>query len=289
MNTIARLIVIRCRNMNASSTNFDITQRNELSFEFENLPNHWCGNNPYSTAFFNAMSVMAPATEKLVITALRNVENDVKDDKLKKDIKGLIMQEGMHSRIHRSFNKVLLEQGYDSEAGLKIAEEAIVELSKGKSDLELIAISAAGEHIIWAIGYELLTSKPLAESMSPKARKLYQWHSLEELEHKAVCRDTFNHLSHSTYIGRSKAFVDATRILATATKGIVQLLLEVEAPEDLSWKNRRQFAKHYLSLSGHLTRIGLRSLSYLSPRHKAHFNETEMNLIRTYSDQLQSA
>jgi predicted metal-dependent hydrolase len=147
--------------------------------------------------------------------------------------------------------------------------------------LERIAMSAAGEHIIWAISYQILASRGLSDAMAPPARKLFMWHSLEEMEHKTVAWDVCNHLAGVSYKMRVVAFFRAVSLLGRALVSISRLALEAERPESRSARQRASFTLRYFLLPGYLLRTGLRSLTFLSPFHRPGFNRRERELLQS--------
>ena len=85
------------------------------TFELEKiLATDWADNDPFLTAFFNAMSISFPAGERNFIDSVRAYEDRITDAKLAKDVADFYQQEAIHSREHRKYNKLLCQQrGYD--------------------------------------------------------------------------------------------------------------------------------------------------------------------------------
>ena len=68
------------------------------------LSKDWLDNDPFKTAFFNALSMTFPAGERFFIDSVRHFRDKVKDPKLKQEISRFIGQEAMHSREHKKYN-----------------------------------------------------------------------------------------------------------------------------------------------------------------------------------------
>jgi predicted metal-dependent hydrolase len=80
------------------------------------LATNWADNDPLLTAIFNAMSISFPSGERNFIDPVRSYEDRITDEKPLKEVKGFFKQEGIHSREHRKYNKMLCQQrGYDLE------------------------------------------------------------------------------------------------------------------------------------------------------------------------------
>ena len=93
----------------ASSTpnNIAIEPRNRTFDLDAALATDWLDNDPFLTAVFNAMSLSFPSGERHFIDSVRAYEDRITDEKLLKEVKGFYKQEGIHSREHRNYNKLL--------------------------------------------------------------------------------------------------------------------------------------------------------------------------------------
>jgi predicted metal-dependent hydrolase len=66
-----------------------------IKFELsEQLSKDWLDNDPFKTAFFNALSMSFPAGERFFIDSVRNYQDEVKDPKLKKEMSRLFWSGG---------------------------------------------------------------------------------------------------------------------------------------------------------------------------------------------------
>ena len=105
-----------------TAINVESTMPNDVSIEVRNrtfelekiLATDWADNDPFLTAFFNAMSISFPTGERNFIETVRAYEDRITDAKLAKDVADFYQQEAIHSREHRKYNKLLCQQrGYD--------------------------------------------------------------------------------------------------------------------------------------------------------------------------------
>ena len=77
------------------------TMPNDVSIEVRNrtfelekiLATDWADNDPFLTAFFNAMSISFPAGERNFIDSVRAYEDRITDAKLAKDVADFYQQE----------------------------------------------------------------------------------------------------------------------------------------------------------------------------------------------------
>ncbi|MCO5230508.1 MAG: metal-dependent hydrolase [Chitinophagales bacterium] len=199
-----------------------------VKFEFGNVPKHWILNNPFATHFVNSMHVVFPEGEKFFVRSVRRFEKEVKNQQLKKDIKGFCGQEGIHAREHQRFWEVMSEQGLKPEKFANFlntymfkkqysVEGMIVNslnwISPRLGDKMALSITTGLEHytaIIAKAVFEepILTNKRIA----PEMIELMHWHACEEIEHKAVCFDVLKEIDDD-YLLRVSGMVIASLLL----------------------------------------------------------------------------
>ncbi|MEM7016075.1 MAG: metal-dependent hydrolase [Pseudomonadota bacterium] len=162
------------------------------TFELEkSLATDWVDNDPFLTAIFNAMSLSFPGGERNFIDSVRHYEDQITDEKLRSEIRGFYKQEGIHSREHRKYNKMLCEQrGYDLEAleGVYLKRIEQAKHSPHVTPIIMLASTVAAEHFTASFGENILTGR-LLKNVDGPIGELWRWHALEELEHKAIAFD----------------------------------------------------------------------------------------------------
>ncbi len=185
----------------ASSTpnNIAIEPRNRTFDLDAALATDWLDNDPFLTAVFNAMSLSFPSGERHFIDSVRAYEDRITDEKLLKEVKGFYKQEGIHSREHRKYNKLLCEQrGYDLQALESVYLNALAKSKKNPKVTPRIflASTVAAEHFTASLGVNVLEGR-LWKNVDPTIGELWQWHSMEELEHKAIAFDVYTQVGGS--------------------------------------------------------------------------------------------
>jgi uncharacterized protein len=149
----------------------------------------WNGGNPVATAFYNGMSVTFPQGEAFFIESVRGFRDAVPAHQ-QGQIDAFIKQEAAHSREHTHFNRQVQEAGYEVSS---IEEELRERLAKAKDAPAVVklATTVALEHFTAIIAHACLTSDRHFKGASTDAVRLWKWHAIEEIEHKAVAYDTF--------------------------------------------------------------------------------------------------
>lgn len=179
----------------------------------ENCPRDWYDNDPVISRFYDGMSLIFPEGEKYFIESVRHFKNEIKDENLLEDIANFTRQEAYHSREHAAYNAFLNKNGLPSEE-LEQNYIQIVNKVRGRmSWSEKLASTCAAEHITAMLADSLLTDKVFDKKSHPAYRELWKWHSVEEIEHKAVAFDVYR----ATHKGAAAYFLRIGKFIKLAT------------------------------------------------------------------------
>jgi uncharacterized protein len=148
----------------------------------------WHGGDPVATAYFNALSVAFPQGETFFIEAVRRYR-DRTTGALASQIDAFIQQEAMHTREHVAFNRLIKNAGYDT-ATMDAETRGRIDLARSRHPIGQLAITVALEHFTAIMAHSLLTETTLMPGAPAEVVGLWQWHAVEEIEHKAVAFDT---------------------------------------------------------------------------------------------------
>ena len=158
---------------------------------------YWFDNDPVITHFFNALQATFPEGERFFIEATRDTRDLVGEANLPldllNDIKLFIKQEAFHGREHEAWSQALCDLGYTRIAEFSAKQARLREWGRKKFDpLARLASTVAMEHFTAIIGALVLYDRPelITKSAAPFQTALI-YHTLEEVEHKAVCYDLF--------------------------------------------------------------------------------------------------
>ncbi|GEO84304.1 MULTISPECIES: metal-dependent hydrolase [Alphaproteobacteria] len=151
-----------------------------------NPKRHWYGGDPIKTLLADGLSVFLPEGERYFIRSLKHYAPKLKDKHLAAEITGYSVQEAFHTREHEDYNKAMVKLGYDIPMMEKRVADA---LAVGKNPLHRLAVTCAIEHLTATLSTVTLRYPELFDGAEPAYRRLWMWHALEELEHKAVALD----------------------------------------------------------------------------------------------------
>ncbi len=149
----------------------------------------WHGGDPVATAYFNALSAAFPQGETFFIESVRRYSHSVHEP-LRQQIAAFVQQEAMHTREHVVFNKLLRTAGYDTTA-MDAETRRRVDEARARPPVVQLALTVALEHFTAIMARSLLTEREPLPGASEEIVRLWQWHAIEEIEHKAVAFDTF--------------------------------------------------------------------------------------------------
>jgi uncharacterized protein len=185
-------------------------QVTELQFEAVNLPirkldidlaegfdRHWFANDPFRTAFYNALSMIFPAGEQIFMNSVKAglavLPVTAEHAALRKQCQDFSAQEATHRHVHAQYNAVLEKQGLHNHAEKRVWEM----FNKSKHRLSVrhcLGLTIAYEHYTAVFSAIHLSHPQVMAKASPQMNKLWNWHFLEETEHKAVAFDLYTAL-----------------------------------------------------------------------------------------------
>ena len=152
-------------------------------------PRWWLAGDPVATAFFNALSASFPQGERFFMDAVRPYR-DAAEPKLAEQIAAFLVQEAVHSREHLAFNRRLAEQGYDFGPIDTFLKERF-DFGRRLPPLDRLCATIALEHFTAILAHAFLSDGDDLAQAPAETKRMWQWHAIEEIEHKAVAFDTF--------------------------------------------------------------------------------------------------
>ena len=250
-----------------SKTPDDISiKARNMSFSIEeSLSVDWADSDPFLTALFNAMSISFPSGEKNFIDSVRPFEKQIEDKKLLSEIKGFYKQEGIHSREHMKYNNLLCTQrGYDLG---ELESVYLKRIDEGKKNPKvtkkiLLASTVAVEHFTASFGQCFLEGQFLRGLNGPLG-DLWRWHSLEELEHKAVAFDVYSQVGGSFKMRKAVMRIVMITLLIDFLKVTLKMLRHDK--QLWRWRTAKSMSKFFFSKRG-FVRV-------LMPAYKDFFRE----------------
>jgi uncharacterized protein len=153
-------------------------------------PKYFYAGNATATTFFAMLSGFFPPGERYFMESVRHYRDRIKDEKQRAAISGFMGQEAIHGREHDRLNEFLADQGFDMKSPDRFVRVALALLEKLPPSTRLAATTFM-EHFTALLAEQLLEDEAFREQADPEMIKIWQWHALEELEHKAVAYDVY--------------------------------------------------------------------------------------------------
>lgn len=154
------------------------------------MTTYWFDDSPVFTHYYNALSILFPAWEEAFAQVALHRRAEVSDPTLRARMDEFIRQELAHSVAHDKHNRrhALSEH---AEQQLKLAKV----VSKRPQAKIWLAAMVSIEHIAACLSRDYLRRHG---GKKGSGFTLFRWHSVEELEHKALALDVWNHLGYDT-------------------------------------------------------------------------------------------
>ena len=244
-------------------------------FDWVDVPLHWIPGDPHSTHVINTLHLFLPAGERWFVRVMKQALPLVTDDLLREQVRAFMSQEGIHATAHGSaVRDHLTAHGLDVRAYERRMEVLFDDLLGDRRmparlqrrwlDVRL-AIIAAVEHYTAVLGDWILRADALEDAgADPVMLDLLRWHGAEEVEHRSVAFDLYQHVCGSYALRAATAQVVFPALLALMMDGT--RVLVGQDPGAGRWRP----VSGYLSgmrrgrLPG-LVWLGLQGPSYLRP------------------------
>ncbi|MFC7306010.1 metal-dependent hydrolase [Streptomyces monticola] len=181
-----------------------ITPR-RVSFDWDKTPLHWIPDEPTATHVINVLHLLLPAGERWFVKVFKEGLPLVTDPELLKDVKGFMGQEATHSVQHAYVLDHLAAQRLDTSAYTKYVDFLFEKILGEQPPMGApiptqewlrfrLAVIAAIEQFTAVLGNWVLHADALDEAGSDEIMlDLLRWHGAEEVEHRAVAFDMYQH------------------------------------------------------------------------------------------------
>ena len=197
--------------MNAIARSITLAPRN-YSFETGAVQTlFWNGASPSRTFFFDALSILFPRGERFFMDSFKAFRSQITDPVLLAQVNGFLSQAAIHTREHVDYNNRLKALGIDITPLDERLQRRLERLRQVFTPLQQLAATCAFEHFTAIIADEILTRPDYFKGSDTAFQQLWQWHALEETEHKAVAYDVYKAVSGPNgYWPRIKAMIQVT-------------------------------------------------------------------------------
>lgn len=266
----------------------DIVVRDER-FNRNTTPNRWWAGEPFGTAWHNALSATFPRGEAYFIESVK-AHREGASPKLEAEIRAFVRQEINHTREHVAFNKLAENHGYDIKAIDKRVEELLA-MTKNRPVIVNLAATMALEHYTAMMAHEFLVNPQHFAKADPEVRAMWQWHAIEEIEHKGVAFDTYMHATRNWTPWRRWKLRSLMMLIVSFNffKNRWEDTMNLLAQDGITgWKARWGLFKYLTVTPGVVRRIFPAWLAYFKPGFHP-WDHDDRALIRKYEGEFSDA
>jgi uncharacterized protein len=253
--------------------------RRMVRFDWSATPLHWVPDDPFSTHMMNVLHLLLPEGERHFIKAVLEASSLVDDPELEAAIKPFIQQESWHAWAHQVVLDRLAAQGIDTAAYTdRLGRTLSVTLGDPPRFFPAplkrwwlyrrLADVAALEHFTAVLGQWVLQNKGLERAgADPVMLDLLRWHGAEEVEHRSLVFDVYQHVCGSYGIRAFSMLMTAPLFIGWWIAGARYLMANDESIDvKWRWRDWRRAARKDL-LPDPLNFLVAVPLRYMRPGH----------------------
>lgn len=201
----------------------------KLQFNPKAIRRHYFANSPVMSHLLTALSSTFPIGEQFFVHSVRNVRDQVTDAQLQAQIAAFIGQEAMHSKAHMEFNQAWRREDYNLDRFQDWLARKDHHVKNLHPKIQL-AITCAFEHFTALLGGYILRHPEILATSDEDTIKLWVWHAIEEIEHRAVAFDVYQHVYGDDKVRRM--------IMRSVTTGFASLTFY--SATQLFWQDRKK-------------------------------------------------
>lgn len=243
----------------------------KLQFNPKAIRRHYFANSPVMSHLLTALSSTFPIGEQFFVHSVRNVRDQVTDAQLQAQIAAFIGQEAMHSKAHMEFNQAWRREDYNLDRFQDWLGRKDHHVKNLHPKIQL-AITCAFEHFTALLGGYILRHPEVLSTLEEDAQKLWVWHAIEEIEHRSVAFDVYQHVYGDDAIRRM--------IMRSVTTGFASLTFY--STSRLFWQDRK---KSLLKVKGNLFGgyLLMKMLIQLAPEYLSYYRPSFHPATHDYS------
>jgi len=199
-------------------------------------------DNSLISTFFYSLSAMFPEGERFFIHAVRHYQKSVSDPKMLADIRGFIGQEAHHGRCHEELNDAIEKLGIPMSMVSENMSARVNMLKNRFGPERQLALTVAMEHFTASLAEFILENPEVLDQAPATFRKMMIWHSVEEIEHKAVAFDLFRLQVNNEWMRRRVMVIAMVSLFARIAMFQVRILWKTKhLPSMKEWLGAVRF------------------------------------------------
>ncbi|MDB9373910.1 metal-dependent hydrolase [Nodularia sphaerocarpa] len=198
-----------------------------LDFDFpQPIEKYWFNQSVFKTHLFNSLTIGVYDIEKYLIQNVKKRIDCIENLQLQQDAQAFIGQEAQHSLQHHKFWDNLRSLGYRFDTYLLCLRMVFWQiLYRWMSPNFNLAVSVGIEHLTTLLAEFALETHFFATA-EPSLKQMFEWHAVEELEHKAVVFDVLQSKTNNYLLRLLGMFIGHILIFWFLNLGMVMFLYQ---------------------------------------------------------------
>lgn len=274
-------------------------ERRMVRFDWSKTALHWVPGDPFSTHMINVLHLLLPAGERWFIGVVNEAAPAVDDPELAEAIKPFVQQESWHAWAHSVVLEHLADLGIDSQPFTDSLEKWFAKIGSDHPRWpgplrrwwlhRRLADVAAIEHFTAALGHWVIQNRGLDYAgADPVMLDLLRWHGAEEVEHRSLVYDVFEHVSGSYFLRCLGMVFVAPSLLGWWLRGVRYLMSnDPTVQRRPGWRDWMRAAREY-RVPGPWMLLVTTPVRYLRPGHHP-LHEAPTDLAMQYLAQSPAA
>lgn len=168
-----------------------IQPRRPEGLDFAAVPRDWFAWSKTLSTILNLFSFIIPEHERFFIRTVRKYKAQGESAEDQALLRAFMQQEAIHYQLHEEFNETRRAYGMHVDRDLDTIRQVFAGIERRYSQRVRLGMTAFMEHVTAVSAHIALGKNSPLPYMHPSMRALWEWHALEEIEHKAVAFDLF--------------------------------------------------------------------------------------------------
>jgi len=254
-----------------------------VRFDWSDTPLSWVPGDPFASHVMDVLHLLLPAGEYWFCDVYTKALPLITDRQIEEDVRGFIGQEATHSRAHAAVLDHLESRGLDTRPFTRrvdcLFDRLLADEPFGRKPprfldrpwlVTRLAIIAAIEHFTCVLGIWILADSSALDraGADPMMLDLLRWHGAEEVEHRSVAFDLYQHVSGSYFLRLAALAAVASALFILWRSGTLFFLRNDPEHPDGIYGSIRHYVR--VSRTGKLPRLAPLAASvgrYLKPGH----------------------
>ncbi|MDP6977736.1 MAG: metal-dependent hydrolase [Myxococcota bacterium] len=200
----------------------------QMDFQFDDdLDPLVVAGDPEQSYMVIGLSLLLPYLEPYLIRTMKEAKKEVRHPQLLDDLERFSAQEGQHYKQHIRLNQALRLDCFPKLPELEAKLDADYRRFSTEKSLRFNLAYAEGFEALTTASARFSFERGADPNMHPQVGALLNWHLVEELEHRTVAFDVYDHL-YGDYFYRLTAGLYAQWHMSSFIRHVTRHMIEAD-------------------------------------------------------------